>query len=39
MSTAYSRAGMPAHYLLRVERTDVAASRKSVTEENTDMPA
>tara|TARA_Y200000002_G_scaffold312640_1_gene269951 strand:+ start:667 stop:786 length:120 start_codon:yes stop_codon:yes gene_type:complete len=39
MSTAYSRAGMPAYYSLRVERTNVAASRKSGTEENTDMPA
>ena len=29
----YSRSGMPAHYSLRVERTNVAASRKSGTYE------
>tara|TARA_X000001036_G_C20616288_1_gene781109 strand:+ start:114 stop:233 length:120 start_codon:yes stop_codon:yes gene_type:complete len=39
MLTAYSRSGMPAHFSLRVEITNVAASRKSGTEENTDMPA
>jgi len=39
MPTALSRSGMPAHYSLRVERTNMAASRKSGTEENTDMPA